>query len=276
MEHDPFEDPVGPYYHQIYKAISSDGLEFTKIPELVFDKASVPDVLRLADGRILIYAVDGAHRSRSGLMVAISSDNARSWQQGSLQMRNSRGFAGADPEAVLLADGKIRLYYVTFGKRPEPGQPPDFESVNDIRSAVSSDGILFEEEDGIRFSYPQITDPDMIKIQSTWFMYVSQGPRLIRASSPDGLHFEYEDIVRENGSVSNTVAVEGGRWRQYYCAEGIRSALTSDGLHWQEEGGFRAFPEEGHMICDPAPVKVESHWMMFYKVAPLPRHQRRW
>lgn len=268
---DPFNDPGGPFFHQVWKAVSKDGLNFAKEGGVVFDKASVPDIIRLPSGRLIIYAVDGALRSRSGLMVAISDDNGMTWQQGSLQMTRPGSFGGADPEVVQLSDGRLRLYFVVFPQRlPRPGViDPNIK--NQVRSAVSSDGIRYEEEEGIRFEYPQITDPDVVKIGNKWWMYLAQGPRLIAASSADGLSFQLEKTIREQGSVSNTVPLGDNRWRQFYCAGGgIQSALSSDGLTWQDENGFRLQAEQSRMMCDPAPVQIGSTWLLFYKIGPMP------
>ena len=261
---DPLDDKKGPFYHQVFITTSPDGLNFTK-GDLLFDQASVPDIVRLPSGRLLVYAVDGARRSKSGFMVALSDDNGNSWDQGSMQLKNKSGFGGgADPEVVLLQSGALRLYYIV-GPKPQPG----VQFKNSVKSAISSDGINFEEEEGVRFEYTQITDPDVVNINGRYFMYVSQGPRLIAASSDDGLTFNLEKTIREDGSVSNTVYVDVDLYRQFFCSGGkIRSAKTSDGLIFQDEPGFRLTPDKGEIICDPAPVHLGGSWLMLYKVAP--------
>src|SRR3989338_1428278 len=268
---DPFNDPQGPFYHQILRASSEDGLNFNKEEGIIFDKASVPDIIKLPNGRIIIYAVDGARRSKSGLMVATSDDNGKTWKQGSLQLKSPRQFAsGADPEAVLLPDGRIRLYYVVF-LAPQQHGVIDTQLKNRVHSALSSDGIYFEEEEGFRFEYPQITDPDIVNIGDEWFMYLAQGPRLIAASSSDGLSFKFEKIIREQGSVSNTVAITNTIWRQFFCVgDGIGSATTSDGANLDNDAGFRLkTADPSKIICDPAPIQIDSKWILFYKVSPL-------
>jgi hypothetical protein len=267
---DPFNDPAGPFYHQLLKASSKDGLTFVKEGKVVFDKASVPDIVRLPNGRLIIYAVDGARRSRSGLMVAISDDNGMTWQQGSLQMTDTGILGGADPEVVLLSDGRLRLYTIFFPMKPQAGII-DPTARNQVLSAVSTDGINFQRENGVRFEHAQITDPDVVKIRDRWFMYLSQGPRLIAVSSADGLTFQLEGTVREKGSVSNTVPLGDNHWRQFYCADGgIQSALTSDGRAWQDEPGLRLQAAPDQIMCDPAPVQIGSDWLLFYKSGPLP------
>ena len=71
-------------------------------------------------------------------------------------------------------------------------------------------------------------------------MLVSLGPRLLRATSSDGLSFTAERIMDLGGSVSDTVKVAGG-WRTYFHVNPgpqtggrmvIRSAFTADGKTW--------------------------------------------
>lgn len=256
-------DPKGPFYHSILKATSTNGLSFEKNENILFEHASVPDVLRLPDGRIALYAVDGAGRSKSGLLVVISDDDGKSWQIGSVQLTSAAGHVGlADPEVVLLPDSSIRMYYVIFPQRNNQA------GNNEIWSAVSDDGIHFVEEEGIRFTYQQLTDPDVVKIGQQWFIYFSQGPRLVAASSIDGNIFTLEKTIREQGSVSNTVHVGNNQWRQYYCNSGIKSAISSNGLNWQDESGARIIASAGSMVCDPAPLKTNSGWILFYKESP--------
>lgn len=271
---DMFLDPNGPYYHKVYKAVSDDGLSFTKTGGVILDKASVPDVIKMPDGRLFIYAVDGGMRSKSVLMVAISSDNGETWQQGSLQLKNSQGktiAGGADPEIILLPDGKLRLFYVVFPEKKssldETGKPISTGGKTSINSAISSDGVNFQEEEGRRYqSTETITDPDIIKINDKWYMYLSIGPKLIAVSSSDGLNFSGEEIIRQQGSVSKTVAIGDSKYRQFYCKSGIASATSTDGLSWQDDSGLRLTGDQGQTICDPAPVKLDNQWLLFYKV----------
>src|SRR3972149_1312422 len=161
---DPFNDPNGPFYHKVYKATSTDGITFTKTGELIMDKASVPDVVKISDGTLFIYAVDGAQRSNSGIMVARSKDDGKTWEMGSLQVKTSRTKfnIGADPQAVLLDDGSIRLYYLVSDKPPldSTGKPMETGNKKYIKSAVSTDGINITEEDGNRLEMTKLwTDP---------------------------------------------------------------------------------------------------------------------
>lgn len=261
---DPFNDPNGPFFHNVYKATSTDGLNFTKNENILIEKASVPDAVKTNDGTIFVYAVDGARRSQSGIMVARSKNNGETWEMGSVKF-SSPNPGGADPQAILLDDGRIRLFYVTM-PLAEPGQPLDPSSKNQVLSAISSNGINFTPEDGKRFEYDQITDPDVIKIGEIWFMYAAQGPKQIYATSTDGMTFLYKGLIRNQGSVSKTVPIDSGKYRQYFCKSGIASATTSDGTNWQDDSGLRIVGSGDAMVCDPSPVKTESGWLMFYKI----------
>lgn len=284
LKQDPFMDKNGPFYHQVYKAVSTDGINFTRTGEMIADKASVPDVVESKDGRLFIYAVDGAQRSKSGLMIAMSNDFGKTWKLGSLQMKGEVKGA-ADPQAVLLDDGRIRLYFLYSPTKPPldaTGKPLPSKEKSFIKSAVSTDGINFTEEAGNRFEMTQLyTDPDVVKIGNTWFMYVSSGSRNIALSSPDGMTFTEVKNIREQGSVSKTVSMGDGTYRQFYCKRGISSATTTDGLNFTGEVVSLA-ETQGKIICDPTPIKVGSGWLMFYKegqvtntVVPLPQQPPR-
>ena len=271
---DAFNDPNGPFYHKVYKDLSSDGLNFTQKGEMILDKASVPDVVKTSDGKLYIYAVDGGSRSNSGLMVAISLDNGTSWKQGSVQIkREGEELSAADPQAILQDDGAIRLFYLVATGLPDKknNQPINTDQGTFmIKSALSPDGVNFIEEKGTRYQSvdEQITDPDVIKISNKWYMYLSKGPQLIATVSNDGNTFEFLQSIRQNGSVSKTVPIDNNQFRQYFCREGISSATSIDGLNWTDDPGFRIKLVPDEIICDPSPVKIDSGWLMIYKVEP--------
>jgi len=270
---DPIGDLNGPFYHKVYKAESQDGITFSKTGELVAEKASVPDAVMLPSGRIIIYMVDGAGRSNSGLMLAASDDKGKTWKQGSLQIKSQGKFSGAaDPQAVLLEDGSVRLFYLVFSEKKPPvdetGKPMPTGEKQKIKSATSKDGVNFTEEEGSRFEMTEIwTDPDVVKIGSKWFMYLSEGSKNIALTSDDGSAFAIQKAVRTDGAISKTIKTDEGKYRQFFCKAGISSAETLDGLNFSNE----VVSLEGgadEIICDPTPVKIDGKWLLFYKVAP--------
>ena len=267
-------DPNGPFYHQVYKDVSSDGLNFTGKGTMIIDKASVPDVVKGSDGKLYIYAVDGAGRSNSGVMVAISSDDGATWKQGSVQIKSEyKEMSAADPQAILQDDGSIRLFYLTATGLPDKknGVPVNIsQGTFMIKSALSEDGINFIEEKGIRYQSvgEQITDPDVIKINGKWYMYLAKGSELIATVSTDGITFEFLQSVRKDGSVSKTVPIDNNQFRQYFCRNGISSATSNNGLNWTDDPGIRIKQANNETVCDPSPVKIDSVWLMIYKVEP--------
>lgn len=271
---DTFSDPNGPFYHKVYEDTSPDGLSFTGNGKMIIDKASVPDVVKGSGGKLYIYAVDGAGRSNSGVMVAVSSDNGTTWEQGSVQIKSEgEKMSAADPQAILQDDGSIRLFYLVASGLPDKtnGQPINYnQGTFMIKSALSKDGINFIEEKGVRYQSinEQITDPDIIKIASKWYMYLSKGPELIVTVSPDGNIFELLQSIRNTGSVSKTVPIDNNQFRQYFCRDGISSATSTDGLNFTDDPGIRIAQANNETVCDPSPVKVNNNWLMFYKVAP--------
>jgi len=271
---DVSNDPNGPFYHQVYKTVSSDGLNFTQKGEMIIDKASVPDVVKGSDGQLYIYAVDGAGRSNSGLMVAISADEDNSWKQGSVQIKGEDSpMSAADPQAILLDNGSIRLFYLVATGLPDKKSGQSLNTNQGtfmIKSALSVDGVNFVAEEGIRYqsNNEMITDPDVIKINNKWYMYLSKGPEQIVTVSNDGNTFEFLQSIRKTGSVSKTVPIDNNQFRQYFCRDGISSATSGDGLNWTDDPGIRIEPANNEIICDPSPVKVNDNWLMFYKVAP--------
>ncbi len=119
------------------------------------------------------------------------------------------------PRVVVLPNGQYRMYYTQM--LPRPGFPAgaiDYDHCSTrILSAVSSDGMTWVPEPGVRLSPQQ------------------GGAGDFRVVSPD--------IVPVSG--------EPGRLRMYYeCCPGpqsidnsIRSAVSDDGLSWAVEPGVR-------------------------------------
>lgn len=126
------------------------------------------------------------------------------------------GISGSvTPRVVTLPSGRHRMYYTQILPRPGfPAGANDYDnSSTRILSALSSDGIRWIPEPGVRLSAEQ------------------GGAGEFRVVSPD--------IV--------PVAHEPGRLRMYYeCCPGaqsiensIRSAISDDGLNWTVEPGVR-------------------------------------
>ncbi|MBI2186062.1 MAG: hypothetical protein HYU37_02925 [Acidobacteria bacterium] len=150
----------------------ADGLDFVAeagvriAQEFVGNEAIVcdPTVIRYGDGLRMYYKGQeeqgppwsGKHR----VFTASSNDGGLTWVKEGMVIDGMFDgiFAGASaPEAIVLEDGRVRLYYVTGN--PREGQP------HGVASALSGDGLLFElEEPGIY--YWELGSPDFGEVLS--------------------------------------------------------------------------------------------------------------
>jgi hypothetical protein len=172
------------------------------------------------------------------------------------------------PCIVRIPGGGYRLFYTAVG----PAKPyPVCQGY--VLSAVSADGIDFEVEPGIRLA----PHPDLPKLSrriiaptvkqcedGTWRMYFeargpAAEPTVIRSAvSTDMVNWEHEEGIRLQGfdglGGPRYLPLPGGRGRLYcfgseFDSTGLRdgsrlsqsivSALTSDGLTFEMEPGYR-------------------------------------
>jgi len=141
----------------IVSAISSDGLNFTQEGGLRISPGSGnemivcdPTLVTLSDGRVRMY-YKGANSGSGGpgqaihkIYSATSSDGLTFTKEGlrlDSETSGDRGWASV-PDAILLPDGRVRLFYVS-------GDPA---LTGGIASAISSDGLTFTRESGMRTS----------------------------------------------------------------------------------------------------------------------------
>ena len=194
------------------------------------------------------------------------------------------------PGIVALPGGGYRLFYTAVG----PGKPfPVCQGY--ILSAYSDDGVNFEVEEGIRLAPdPTIEHGSLRYLAPTvtqladgrWRMYFeSRGPAAIptviaSAISSDMLEWELEDGVRLHGfdgiGGPRYVKLPDGRGR-LYCfareptAKGVISAVTTDGLNFELEPGYRMkvgqseIEAKGITAADVLPPSTEGQpWLMLY------------
>lgn len=248
-----------PYYHQVFSATSSDGLNWDKQNVLLLDHYSVPGAVTDTNGTIFLYAVYFASTSATeALMVASSTDGITFSGTQGVNITGSTVTKRVDPTATLLPDGSIRVFYLDFDTQP----------TQYIHSATSTDGINFTEDAGIRFTKESITDPDVFLMgDSIWVMYVScwaNGLELIRATSTDGLTFTEDTSFSFNdGGICATFQFDS-IYRTYYCgSDGIKSAASTDSKNLLTETGTRITQSS---ICDPTVTRLtDSTYIMYYK-----------
>jgi hypothetical protein len=162
----------GEAIHKIFSAISVDGLNFQKEGLRIDSEktgdmgwASVPEAIKLPDGRIRIYYVSGDPEAEGGIMSAISKDGLNFEKEKGARVKGNF----VDPAITILPDGKF-LLLVVYNCKPEKGYcDPNFP--NGIYSLISDDGLNFSDLNLVIQFDPgyQFLDPSIIKIDENTF-----------------------------------------------------------------------------------------------------------
>ena len=208
--------------------------------------------------------------------------------------RNLDSFKLQAPGVVRTASGGFRLFYTAVG----PARPYPY-CQGYILSAISDDGLLFHKEPGIRLApRPELTHmslrilaPSITQCDNgQWRMYFeSRGranePTVICSTvSSDMLNWEHEDGIRLKGfdglGGPRYLRLADGRGRLYcFATESVSgeprcqsvSAITSDGLNFEFEPGYRMSDRHGQY--DSAgitaaeviqPSNAGDKWTMFF------------
>lgn len=167
------------------------------------------------NGKVIKYATLGSdglsHGNTSNLDVegATVSQNEGAW---------------GVPDAVVLPDGKVRVYWVF--KDPATGKPGLPEAVI---SATSTDASAtnFKRDKGFRLTGGYVDTEILRAIDGDWVMIVSTGPgggtqKLYMATSTDGLIWKLNEnsISSPSESALDPTGYEIGNdtWRIYYAS----------------------------------------------------------
>lgn len=155
--------------HEIHVARSEDGVRFREVGVALKRPGLVdPDVFRVGD-RWLCYVF--AHGRTE---LATSDDGLAFTYRRDLDLD---GWGTVAP--VRLDDGRLRLY--AFEQRRPVG--------NVIASFVSSDGLTWTREEGVRLRAAddeQVTDPWVVRWKGGWRMYFKSEPPRADRRGPDG------------------------------------------------------------------------------------------
>ena len=174
----------------ILSAISNDGLSFVKesgvriSPGTGFEfQVCDPTIVNLPDGKIRMY-YKGANSLNPGpgqsihkIYSAISSDGLNFQKEGlriDSETNGDNGWASV-PDAIILPDGRVRIYYVTAA-----------EMEHGIGSAISSDGLNFVKEEGLRV--PNLVDPALVKINDKYVLFAASIDERF-AALPKGIYY---------------------------------------------------------------------------------------
>ncbi len=217
------------YYAEqgIRAAVSEDGLSF--VPEsaerLLEGFGADPTVVQLADGSYRLYykvlgvqGPGGPDQQQHRIHTASSMDGLNFTDEGLAIRQRSDGSWVSVPDAAVLPDGRVRVFYV---------------SEESVKSSTSTDatGRQFVEDPGVRF--PSVVDPDVMRVGDVWVMTFST-PATTRANAEHPQHLGYavsedaysfqwvEDIYREDRMdlLDPTLALlPDGRGRVYFWRE---------------------------------------------------------
>lgn len=256
----------GPYFHQVLRAASADGLTFQKEGRLLLDHASVPDAVLRPDGQVWLYYVNG-QPGQHGVWAARVTSGGPLEVKGCVLLDGRYNPNMVDPDVVRLPDGRYRIFYYDgqfVGPRPPPGQP---EPPHPIYSALSTDGLHFTVE-GRLLALDGVTDPSAIRLSDgRWLMALSQGQRTLLAASGDGVSFALTGVVVDLGGVPELATLPDGRIRLFVTGRGgIQSLVSADGgATWTEEPGAR-LSGDGRLVADPSALLMpDGSWTLYYK-----------
>ena len=197
-----------PVPHSIYRATSTDGVNFDK-PEPAYTQTDAmvdPAVLRMQDGTFRLYAP-----SEEGIISAASSDGRAFVREEGVRITE-----GGMPAALLLPDGRVRMFVCGGG----------------IFSHVSDDGLNFTREEGLRIPPPPklfIDNPQPVHLRDEGYLMLYQSidesaldqpdgwrKDIHLATSADGTNWATNPAVIANGGTSALVELPDGTLFIYY------------------------------------------------------------
>jgi len=257
------------------------GIEFvwTVDPGFRLEDATVPNVYRMADGRIRMY-----YGGPGGILSAVSDDGLTFNKESGVRVpsgsQNSPEVIVSDPTLVRLNDGRVRMYYKGATGPGGPGQ-----SVHNVFSAISPDGLLFEKE-GIRIDSQQTPDEGWASVPEAIVLpdgrvrlyYVSDSLDIkhgvVSAISDDGLAFTLEEtkltgfvdpaVVRLTDGSYMMLAVAfpfGSEGILTDAAPGIYSFTSQDGINFED----RKLVLAGEGNIDPAIIDLgDGAYRVYY------------
>lgn len=273
---------MGPWNNNLMMRWSEDGTTFGAETKFI-DSSGVPSLLRDSKGRIFCafqwFPAPQNSTYWDKVAVKYSDDNGKTWSSAvpvvvnALPAGYQRPF---DPTLTLTEDGKIRMYFSSSSK------PAMFLDSNVATySAISSDGINYAFEPGIRFnaSGKPVIDPAVIRIGKTWYFTAPAGaPQdgAHHATSTDGLTFTRKNTIPSdvNHNWTGNLGEYGIGMRFYGSGGNLWWSYSSDGTVWTTPTDITASGSGSNPAKirggDPAILKIsENNYLIIYVSAPV-------
>jgi hypothetical protein len=227
---------------RIQSAQSEDGVVWRKEPGIRIDcehdedRALSPDVVAASGGWRIYF--ESSVRGVTAIASAHSVDGLTFVRDAGLRLQLEGASLGS-PRALVLADGRVRLYFHVYREPFERG----LDRGNHVESAISADGLAFVREGGTRI------------------------PQTIPGVEDEAVY------------CARMLPLSDGRVRTYYSAWNgagtgrglILSALSADGLSFvkDEEPCIRADGvHDGAFASDPCVFRTSDEvWRMVYEAS---------
>jgi len=224
---------------RVYRA--NDGLHFTEEAALL-PQGSDPTLIKLDDTTYRMYYVDMELNTKV-IWTATSADGLNWLKESSTGIRNTTGGqAWGVPDSVKLPDGSIRLYWVDM---PSGDSTSKYEV---IRSAISSDGLVFTEESGYRTQDGYVDPYILVAEEGNWIGLFATTPaperlpqKIYVGTSATGLTWSIEsvpiiEVVGGNALDATGVPLGDGSYRIYFTATSSIDAFSG---HYMKSGNLR-------------------------------------
>jgi hypothetical protein len=285
----------GPWNNDVIAWRVSGGGAVEKVA--TFERAGVPTAARMPDGRLIVahqYFPANDPVNFDKVAVHFSSDDGRTWT--APEVINVDGLPEGmrfpfDPTLVPLPDGRLRLYFTgNYGRTFDRTAPR-------IHSAISTDGLNYTFEPGVRFEVQGRMTIDCAAVvhQGVFHLFVPHNGPLpqpgarrfgdegegagYHATSRDGLRFTRVDDVKiegrrrwlGNAQSDGEVITFFGTGQGFSVGNehprgGLWTATSKDGQDW------KLIPNPAVSGADPGAVQTrDGGWLVVVTSPPVRR-----
>lgn len=278
--------PGGPQRNSlVVQRVQGNG---TAVTLSTLERSDVSSMIRLRDGRLMVafqwFPRDDAP-DFNRVAVRQSVDEGATWSEPVPVEVESLGAGLAppfDPALVPLPDGRIRMYFIShLGSDAAPGQ-------TGVHSAVSTDGVQYKYEPGIRFTVPGRVVVDcaagfhrdtfhiVVPDNGTPAEFIGRRRRGEPQPGGNGYHATSTDGLSFTRTADLTLASTHDRWFGNLASDGERllfvgtgpgpwPVASSDGLTWAPDSPI---PMPG---IDPCVTRLkDGSWLVIATKVPPP------